>query len=115
MLGKLKEMASSATADKAIASLEPFVSEQLIKLQSIGAEIVRDNTRYAQHIIEPAYLTVTAASHGVTKLIPEFKERFSQLMLRVRDELLIVEDNAVRLVEDFKARLPSLLAESLKS
>ena len=109
MLGKLKEMAGSAAVDKALVHLEPVLTDQLSKLQS-----VQDDARFTQYIAEPAYLAVTAASNGITKLIPEFKPRFSRLMFRLRDDLVVVEGNAVRLVEDFKARLPVVLVECLK-
>src|SRR6476620_4417871 len=115
MLGKLKDLASSAGLDKALATIEPVLLEQLAKVQAAGADTIRDDVRYAQHIIEPAYLAVVAASNGVTKLIPQFKDRFGRLMVRLRDELVVVEGSAVRLVEDFKARLPGVLQDSLKN
>jgi hypothetical protein len=115
MLGKLKEMAGSAAVDKALAHLEPIITDQLGKVQALGADTVQDDARFTQYIAEPAYLAVTAASNGITKLIPEFQPRFSRLMFRLRDDLFIVEGGAVRLVEDFKARLPTVLAECLKA
>jgi hypothetical protein len=36
-------------------------------------------------------------------------------MVKVRDELVVVEGSAVRVVEDFKAKLPQVLADSFKS
>ena len=115
MLGKLKEMAGSAAIDKALVHLEPVLTDQLGKVQALGAETIQDDARFTQYIAEPAYLAVTAASNGITKLIPEFKPRFSRLMFRLRDDLIVVEGSAVRLVEDFKARLPAVLAECLKA
>jgi hypothetical protein len=114
MLGKLKDLAGSAAIDKALVHLEPVLTDQLSKLQALGVEAVQDDARFTQYIAEPAYLAVTAASNGITKLIPEFKTRFSRLMFRLRDDLVIVEGSAVRLVEDFKLRLPTVLAECLK-
>lgn len=115
MFGKLKEMAGAATLEKTIASLEPLISEQLTKLQALGADVIQDDPRYSKLVVEPAYLAVVAASNGITKLIPEFKERFAKLMVKVRDELVVVENSTVKVVEDFKAKLPQVLADSLKS
>jgi hypothetical protein len=115
MLGKLKDMAGSAALEKAIASLEPTFTEHVSKVQSLGADVIRDDVRYAQFVVEPTYLAILSASSGATKLIPEFKDRFSRLMLRVRDDLLVLEGTTVSLVEDFKAKLPKVLTESLKS
>jgi hypothetical protein len=114
MLGKLKDMASSGALDKAITHVEPIVREHLAKLQTLGADLVRDDVRYASLVIEPAYLAVVSASSGATKLIPQFKERFGRVMLALRDELVVIEGNAVRLVDDFQSRLPTVLANSLK-
>jgi hypothetical protein len=115
MFGKLKDMAGSAALDKALANLEPLLTEQLGRVQSFGADTLRDDARFREHIAQPAYLAVTAASHGIAKLIPEFEARFSQLMFRVRDDLVVVEENTVRLVDDFKARLPQVVAKSFKA
>jgi hypothetical protein len=115
MLGKLKEMGGAAAAQQAIAKLEPLLHEHLSKLKTIGADVVQDDLRYAKFVVEPAYLALLSASSGVTKLIPEFKERFSRLMLRVRDDLVVIDGTTVTLVEDFQARLPKVLTESFKA
>jgi len=115
MLGKLKEMASTAALEKAVASFEPVVREHLSKVQVLGAAIVRDDASYAANVVRPAYLAVVAASSGATKVIPQFEDRFGRVMLALRDELVLVEDNTVRLVEDFHVRLPSVLVNSLKA
>lgn len=108
-------MAGSAGLDKAIASLEPIISEQLAKLQSLGADVIQDDPRYGKFVVDPAYLAVLSASNGATKLIPQFKERFTRLMVNVRNELVVIEGGTVRIVEDFKAKLPKVLADSLKA
>ena len=115
MLGKLKEMASAAALEKAVASFEPVVREHLSKVQALGAGIVRDDASYAANVVRPAYLAVVAAASGATKIIPQFEDRFSRVMLALRDELVLVDDNTVRLVEDFHTRLPAVLVNSLKA
>lgn len=114
MLGKLKDMASAAGLEKTVSSIEPVVREHLSKVKALGAEIIRDDARYAAQVVQPAYLAVVAASSGVTKLIPQFEERFGRVMLALRDELVVIEEGAVRLVDDFQARLPKVLIDSLK-
>ena len=115
MLGKLKEMASAGAAEQAVSSFEPIVREHLAKVQALGAAIVRDDVSYAAKVVQPAYLAVLAATSGVTKLIPQFEARFGRVMLALRDELVLVEGDSVRLIEDFHTRLPSVLIESLKA
>jgi hypothetical protein len=57
---------------------------------------------------------VLAAASGATKLIPQFEERFKSIMLALRDELLVFEENRVRLVDDYQSRLQALLVSALK-
>lgn len=114
MFGKLKDMASSAGLEKTVASIEPVVREHLSKAHALGATIVSDDASFAAQIVRPAYVAVVAASHGVTKLIPQFEQRFGQLMLNLRDELIVIEGGVVRLADDFQTRLPQVLINSLK-
>lgn len=115
MLTKLKEMASTAALEKAVASFEPVVRQHLSQVQALGAAVIRDDASYAANVVRPAYLAVVAASSGATKIIPQFEERFRSVMLALRDELVLVEGTSVRLVEDFQARLPSVLVNNLKA
>jgi hypothetical protein len=114
MLTKLKDMASTAALEKAVASFEPVVREHLARAQTLGAGVLRDDASYAANVVRPAYLAVVAAASGATRLIPQFEDRFGRVMLALRDELVLIEDNSVRLVEDFHTRLPTVLVNSLK-
>ena len=115
MLTKLKEMASSAALEKAVASFEPVVREHLSHVQTLGAAVIRDDASYAANVVRPAYLAVVAASSGATKIIPQFEDRFRSVMLALRDELVLIEGSSVRLVEDFHLRLPAVLVNNLKA
>jgi hypothetical protein len=115
MFGKLKDLrVGDGAIEKTIATVEPVIREQLVNLQTLGAEVIQNDVQYAKFVIEPSYLAVAAATHGATKLIPQFKDRFDRVMVALRDELVVVEGTAVRLVEDFQARLPKVLAENFK-
>ena len=113
MFGKLKDLASAGVMDKAVVALEPIVREHLGKVHSLGVATVRDDASYAAHVVKPAYLAVVAAVSGATKLIPQFEERFSGIMHALRDELLVFENDSVRLVEDYQPRLRALLSSKL--
>ena len=115
MLEKLKEMASTAALEKAVASFEPVVREHLSRAQALGASVLRDDASYSANVVRPAFLAVIAAASGATKLIPHFEDRFGRVMLALRDELVLIEDNGVRLVDDFHKRLPSVLVENLRN
>lgn len=114
MFGKLKEMASSGAVERVVAAVEPVVREHLAKAQILGAAIVRDDVSYAAKVVQPAYLAIVAASSGATKLIPQFDTRFSRVMLALRDELVLIEGDTVRLVDDFQSRLPPVLINAFK-
>ena len=115
MFGKLKDLASAGVMEKAAVALEPIVREHLAKVQALGVASVRDDASYVAHVVKPAYLAVLAAVSGATKLIPQFEERFSGIMHALRDELLVFENDSVRLVEDYQPRLRALLASKLSS
>jgi hypothetical protein len=114
MFGKLKDMATAGAVEKAVAGVEPIVREHFSKVLALGATSVRDDANYAAQIVRPAYLAVVAAASGATKLVPQFEDRFNRVMHALRDELLIVDGDSVRLVDDYQARLPTLLVSSLK-
>lgn len=113
MFGKLKDLASAGVMDKAVVAFEPIVREHLAKVETLGVATVRDDVSYAAHVVKPAYLAVVAAVSGATKLIPQFEERFSGIMHALRDELLVFENDSVRLVQDYQPRLRTLLSSKL--
>jgi hypothetical protein len=115
MFGKLKDMASAGAVEKAVASVEPIVREHFSKALALGAASVSDDASYAAHIVRPAYMAVVAAASGATKLIPQFEDRFNRIMHALRDELLVIDGDSVRLVDDYQAKLPTLLVSSLKA
>jgi hypothetical protein len=115
MLGKLKDLASAGVSEKVVGTVEPIIREHVAKAQALGIASVRDDATYLAHIVQPAYLSVLAAASGATKLIPQFEERFKKVMHALRDELLIFEEDKVRLVEDYQTRLQALLLNALKT
>lgn len=114
MLGKLKDLASAGAVEKAIGAVEPIVREHLSKATSLSVASLRDDASYGTHVVRPAYLALAAAVSGATKLIPQFEERFTRLMHALRDELLVVEGETVRLVEDYQSRIQTVLVTNLK-
>jgi hypothetical protein len=52
---------------------------------------------------------------ALTKVSPQFEARFGRLMLALRDELMLIEGDTVRLVVDYEAHLASVLISSLKA
>lgn len=115
MFGKLKEMAGNGALEKVLSAAEPVVTEHLAKVQALGSEIVGDDAKFTSQVVNPAYLAVVAASQGAAKLVPQLEERFTCIMLSLRDELVVIEGPTARLIENFRAQLPAALSKSLKA
>ncbi|HET8706921.1 MAG TPA: hypothetical protein VFM46_11535 [Pseudomonadales bacterium] len=113
MFGKLKEVASAAATDKLVEKILPFVNEHFSSALSLGAPLLKKDDTYNTHVIEPAYLATTAAAGGLTSLVPQFKDRFTQLFFVLRDELLLISEQEVALVPDFKDKLPAAIKSVL--
>ncbi|KAB7628459.1 hypothetical protein [Alkalilimnicola sp. S0819] len=114
MFGKLKEAAGGAAVQKVVDAISPQLMEHTDKLTALKPESVRCDDTYTETFVQPALLAVSAASSGVTKLIPRFEERFSAALLHLRDELLDLGGERVALVEGFQERLPEVMLSGLK-
>ena len=114
MLGKLKDMAGGAAAQKVVEHITPALQPHLDKIKDLNPDVVQDDDRYKQTIVTPALTAVAAGSGGVTAMLPKFSEKFTNAMLHLRDELIVVEGGAVRLVDGFQQRLPAVLMAGIK-
>jgi hypothetical protein len=114
MFGKLKEAAGGAAVRKAVDAITPTLTEQLEKVRELDPGLVRNDESYDQLFVQPALLAVGAGSGGLTSLVPSFNERFKAAMLRLRDELLVLDGERVELVEGFRERLPQVVLASLQ-
>lgn len=111
--GVLDKLGDNAI-DKAVEKFAPALKEHLDKIKSLKASDINDDAKFDSLIITPMLVSVSGASGGATKLIPNFDVRFKTAMLHVRDELIIVDGNNVKLVEDAQARFPKVLIEGFK-
>ncbi len=114
MLGKLKAMAGEGAMKKAVDAVSPALNEHLEVVRELDPAQVRDDETFRARVIQPALLAVTAASSGLTSLVPRFEERFARALFHLRNELVVVEDGSVRLADDFQGRLPGVLMEGLR-
>jgi len=114
MLGKLKEKAGDKMIGKVVEQVAPSLQPHLEKLQQLDPQQVKDDGLYREKVIDPALTAVKVASSGVAGLIPGFDGRFANALIKVRDELLVVDQDKVALVEDFAGRLPNVLMEGFR-
>ncbi len=114
MFGGLKDKIGGGAIDKAVEKFAPALTEHLDKIKSLKATDVNDDGKFDSLIIMPMLLSISGASGGVTKLIPKFDTRFKTAMFHVRDELIEVDGEKVKLVEDGQSKLPKVLVEGFK-
>ena len=115
MFGKLKEAASGGVAKKVVDAIAPQLNEHLEKVSELDPQKVNDDDFFTEKVSEPSLIAISAASSGVTKLIPGFDDKFKSAMIHIRNELVIAEEASIKLVDDFKERLPEVLLASLKA
>ena len=114
MFGKLKDNLGSGAIDKAVNKFAPSLSVHMNKIKELKPTDVLDNVKFNSMVISPMLLSISASSGGVTKLIPKFDQRFQSAMLHVRDELILIEDDKIKLAENSQTRLPTVLVEGFK-
>lgn len=114
MFGKLKNLASGSAVQNIIDQVTPLMAEQLEKVKTLSPEKINDNEFFGKMISQPAWLLVSASLGGITKLYPPLEQKFSGMMLHLRDELVEVKEGSVTLVEGFHAKLPQVMMEGLK-
>lgn len=114
MFAKFKDLAGGAALNKAIEKIAPSLKPQLEKVTTMDASVVKDDEKFTEKMIKPAILAISAASGGVTKMIPNFETKLTNCLLHSRTELMKVEGEKVSLVEGFDKKLPGVLMEGLK-
>ena len=83
-------------------------------IKSLKPTDILDDVKFSTMVISPMLLSFSASSGGATKLIPKFDERFRAAMLHVRNELVLVENDKVKLAENSQSLLPKTLIEGFK-
>jgi len=115
MFAGLKDKASGTAVDKAVEKFAPALNKHLDKIKALKAADVNDDTKFDSMVIAPMLVSISGASGGVTKFIPKFDTRFKSAMYHVRSELIIIDGDNVKLVEDAQSKLPQVLAEGFKN
>jgi len=115
MFGKLKSAAGDAATTKATRMLEPHIQPILGKMRTLSPACISHNESYTNKVILPAKIAVLAATSGLSKLIPQFDEKFNHCMFHLRNELVDLSGDTVKLIPNFKEVLPVALKEGLTS
>ncbi|QBG34932.1 hypothetical protein [Litorilituus sediminis] len=83
-------------------------------MKQLKLDAVAHDESYKERIISHSHISITSASSGVNKLLPNFDEKFTAYMFHLRNELLDLNGEHILLVPNFKVRLPDEIKEVLK-
>ena len=115
MFGKLKDLASGNATQAMIDKIGPEIKQRLQDIiASVDASTISNDDSFAEKVIPPLKLSVEASASGATALVPDFDHKFNVSMFHLRDELIVTDNNSVRLADDFDARLPEVLKTGLE-
>lgn len=115
MFNKLKELASGAVVKNVVDKVTPLITEQLEKVKSLRPEQLFDDTAFHQYVTKPTWLVVTASLGGLNKLYPPFEEKFSGMMMHIRNEIVQINDGKITFADGFRSKLPQIMMDGLKN
>jgi hypothetical protein len=119
MFDALKEKAAKGAQALLEQELQSRLREKVEMFQSLKPADVQDDAKYGSLIVQPLWLYVKLQSGGALAaaqkmLKVDIEERFRRGLFHVRNELIRVEDGAVKLVPDFRERLAPTIMEALR-
>lgn len=117
MLGGLKDKAMG----KALALFEEKMDEKVRENVTLFTELkpadVQDDEKYTKLIVDPLWLVVEAQTGGTLSSLQKFidvKSKFKEGLFQVREELITVEGDEVKLNPDFTAKIGPTINKALK-
>ncbi|ODN43085.1 hypothetical protein [Piscirickettsia litoralis] len=113
MLGSLKKKAQQKAMEKFEATIKPQIQDKLDVFTSLKPADVVGDEKYQSIVIKPIWVSISAASSGAITAASKFIDvegKFNKAFFHVRDELITVEDETVKLDPDFKEKaLPTFI------
>jgi len=113
MLKKLNPL--NKAIETAQEKIQTLLASTLGNLANSKVSDIKDDATYQTLIINPAYMALSGSLGGVDKFIPTIKEKFTAILMDVRDELVVIEGNSLSLQEDAQQRLPKIIQANLKA
>tara|TARA_R110000868_G_scaffold318028_1_gene578822 strand:- start:34854 stop:35210 length:357 start_codon:yes stop_codon:yes gene_type:complete len=115
MLGKLKEVAMGKAMAKLETVLGPEVKNHVDTLKSLKPADVQDDEKFTSVFIKPTVISLKASTGGAITLAEKagikVEEKLVKGFLHIRDELIQVEGEKVKLDPDFASKAaPTLMA-----
>lgn len=118
MFNKLKEKAQAQAIEKIQSIVGPELMQQVENFKSLKPADVQDNDKFSAVAVKPLLTTLKASSGGAISLAEKagikIEDRLTKAMLHVRDELISVDGDKVKLDADFNNKVGPTLLEALK-
>jgi hypothetical protein len=118
MFNALKEKASKGAQAAFEQELKSRLGEKLEMFKALKPADVQDDAKYAALIVRPLWSYVKLQSGGALTAVQKvmdvnIEERFGLGLFHVRNELIRVEEGAVKLVPDFTERLAPTIMQAV--
>ena len=119
MLGGLKEKAVNAALARLEDDVRERVTEKIALFSNLKPSDVNDDEKYAALVVAPLWSLIQLQSGGALAAAPklvdfDLRERFQKGLFRVRDELIEVDGDDVRLDPQFRDKVGPTLVAALK-
>lgn len=119
MLNALKEKAAQAAHAALAQELRVKLKDKLDIFRTLKVSDIQDDAKYTAVIVQPLWIYAKMqcglAIAGLQKFSSvNAEERFRHGLFHVRDELVVVEGDSVKLVPDFEDRLAPTIMAAIK-
>ena len=118
MLGNLKAKAMEAAMEKLEKEIGPVVREKIELFQNLKPSDINDDAKYQQIIVSPLWQLAKMQSGGAIGIAQKFvdvEKKFNDGLFNVRNELVQVQGESVRLDPEFTDKVVPVFVASLKA
>ena len=118
MFGKLKEKAVNGAISKVEELAGPTIKEKVDTFKSLTPSDVQDDAKYTAVIVNPIWslvkLQIGPAESLAKKVGIDVQDKIEKGLFHVRDELISVQDDKVKLDPEFNSKIVPTLMEAFK-
>ncbi|AIT08598.1 hypothetical protein LO80_00485 [Candidatus Francisella endociliophora] len=123
MFGKLKEKAMGAAKEKVTVKVQeiagPGIQQHIDTFKNLKVSDVSDDSKYNTVLVTPVWASIKAQIGPVEGLAKkagiDLQDRLTKGLFNVRDELIVVEGESVKLHQDFNAKLVPTIMNAFKN
>lgn len=109
VVDKLKSKFGNSAVEKVQQQIEAKVKPYIKSFTDLTPADLNNDAVFYSKVISPAKTSVELSTSGATKLVPKFDDKFKNMMLKARNELVIISDSKVTLVEGFEGKIGTVV------